>query len=264
MSKKIQIVARLLGLIAIAAAGILIAGRQSPATALSIEPVGVMDRIDPSGVRYWAATGPGGRDVSLGVRYDYESKEGVEAYITWNRREADRLLQTDVARFWVVVNFNGPQPRVAFEQFVKDYNMEVVEYTMRAVEAPTELMPEGNRVTAMGAPENGILIPDDLFNMMYSSVAGDHAATFRGWITVRGAVDREGFIRLRSDSRVAVVEVIETIGREALKDNRARLVGAQSQLLEALDTDRPYSGFQLDGTGTLYWKLEDFGLVPKD
>lgn len=243
--------------------GIIIAIARQQLLALPTERIVILDRTDPSGVRYWAAFGPGGLDADIGVRYDYESKAGIEAYITWNKSEAARLLNTGDRTFWVIVNFNGPQPREAFEQFVKDYDMKVVEYAMRAVEPPTSLTPEGNRVTAKGGPDNSVLVPDDLFSRMYANVVGEHGATFKGWITVRGMVDREGFKRLQSDARVAVVEVIETIGRQALRDNPAKLIGADRRLLQALDTDEPYFRIQIDGP-PLYWKLEDFGLVPKD
>lgn len=231
--------------------------------ALSTEGIVVLDRTDPSGVHYWVVFGPGSGDVNIAVRYDYESRTGIVAYIAWNKNEAARLLNTGATKFWVIVNFNGPQPREAFEQFVKDYHMEVVEYSMRAIEPPTPLTPGGNRVTAIGAPHNSALIPDDLFNTMFHNVTGEHGATFKGWITVRGGVDREGFQKLQSDPRVAVVEVIETIGRQALRVNRDKLIGADPQLLRALNTDEPYFRIQIDGP-PLYWKLEDLGLVPKD
>ncbi len=223
----------------------------------------VLDRMDPMGIHYRVVFGPGGGDVNIAVRYDYESRTGVMAYIAWNKNEAARLLHTGATKFWVIVNFNGPQPREAFEQFVKDYHMEVIEYSMRAVEPPTPLVPEGNRVAVIGAPHNGALIPDDLFNTMLRNVTGERGALFKGWITVRGRVDREGFQKLQSDPRVAVVEVIETIGRQALLTNRDKLVGADPQLLQALEVDAPYSRIQIDGP-PLYWKLEDFELVPKD
>lgn len=252
---------KLFAAVALIAVGAFITRRQL--VALPAEAFGVLDKTDPSGIRYWVVLGSGGRDANIGVRYDYESRAGVEAYIAWNKSEAARLLNTDISTFWVVVNFNGPQPREAFEQFVQDYDMEVIEYAMRAVEPPTSLSPEGNRVTAKGGPDNGVLIPDDLFNRMYGNVVGEHGSVFKGWITVRGGVDREGFKRLQSDARVAVVEVTETIGRQVLRDNRDGLIGVDPRLLQAVDADEPYMRIQLDGS-PLYWKLEDFGLVPKD
>jgi len=111
--------------------------------ALPAEAIGVLDKTDPSGIRYWSALGSGGKDAHIGVRYDYESRAGVEAYIAWNKSEAVRLLNAGTRTFWVIVNFNGPQPRAAFEQFVQDYDMTVINYAMRAVEPPTPLMPEG-------------------------------------------------------------------------------------------------------------------------
>jgi len=58
---------------------------------------------------------------------------------------------------------------------------------------------------------------------MYSSVVDE-----RG--TVRGRVDREGFQKLQSDPRVAVVEVFETLGRQAFLDNRDKLTAADPRL----------------------------------
>lgn len=261
MNKRSLMGVKVLGVLALIAVGAFIARQQL--AALPAETIRVLDKADPSGVRYWMALGSGGQDANIGVRYDYESRAGVEAYIAWNKSEAARLLNIDISTFWVLVNFNGPQPREAFEQFVKDYDMKVVEYVMRAVEPPTALMPEGNRVTVKGGPDNGVLIPDDLFNRMYGNVVGEHSAAFKGWITVRGGVDREGVQKLQSDPRVAVVEVIETIGRQAFLNNRDKLIAADPRLLQALDTDEPYFRIQLD-VPPLYWKLEDLGLVPKD
>lgn len=197
MNKKSPMGVKVLGALALIliAAGTFIACRQL--VALPAEAIGVLDKTDPSGVRYWSALGSGGKDANIGVRCDYESQAGVKAYIAWNKSEAARLLNTDISTFWVVVNFNGPQPREGFKQFVQDYDMEVIEYTMRAVEPPTPLIPEGNRVTAKGGPDNGVLIPDDLFNRMYGNVVGEHGAAFKGWITVRGGVDRKGVQKLQ-------------------------------------------------------------------
>jgi hypothetical protein len=53
--------------------------------------------------------------------------------------------------------------------------------------------------------------------------------------------------RLCYRHRVAVVEVFETLGRQAFLDNRDKLTAADPRLLQAVDADEPYLRIQLDG-----------------
>jgi hypothetical protein len=138
----------------------------------------------------------------------------------------------------VQVVFRRPLTAAQFEHFVAKANLDVSGYTLRYLDN------QGQRVTIMGGPDQGQLIPQDLLGIALKDLQQRTSGKLLGWIQAQATVTAKNYAALRDNPNVFLVDVSRSAIRATFKD-------------QADAADLPIDLI----APQLYWKLEDLKLV---
>lgn len=185
--------------------------------------------------------------------YNYTDKAGVEEYISFNKTAAREIAQRRGGRIYTNVIFSHPLSEEEFLSFTVDYADEVIIYKMRGVE------PDGKRVTLLGAPENGQVVPHEFLDIMVGDMSDRNGGVFLGWIEAKIVTDPQRLQRLLDDPHVFTIEAGHTFIHDRLKADQLRQLGASDKAIENIMKGRDMD-VQITGP-SLYWSLEDHGFV---
>ncbi len=207
-----------------------------------------------NGISYAAAFDTVQQRVDGRVSYDYISAEGVKAYLDFNRSAAQQIAARPSSPVRINIVFSRPMSQAEFEQFVQSYQLTVHHYTIRAVES------DGARVTIFGGPENGQLIPAAILDSVSADIKTRNAADIKGWIETEVTTTPDHLQKMLDDPAVFTTEAAYTLIYDSLTAERLTQAGASAATLQAIqaNTDRTV---QITHP-SLYWSLEDLGMVP--
>lgn len=218
------------------------------------EQVLLVERHVSGDIAYNAFFDTRSQAVYGGVTYDYLSTEGVEAYIAFSRTASQAIGQRSEGIVPIKVIFSHPLAQGAFEQFAQTYAVEVQSYTIRAVE------PNGMRVTISGGPEGGIIVPPHLLKLVTSDITERSATEVKGWIEAVITTTPQNLARMQRDPDVFVTEAAYTLISDAFTAENLARAGATQAAIADIQAQHNRS-VQITGP-SLYWILEDAGLVP--
>jgi hypothetical protein len=190
-----------------------------------------------AGFRYRIGA-PDSRTLRIDVDYDTRTVAGVLGYqksvaarsARYAKDNAGRLIEVDVT-------FNKPLPVQQFNSFVEKYGLQPRDFVIRSID------PDGQRSTISGALTAGEGISQETIERMLLASGG----TVRGVVDFRATLLGSAYPQLSADSNVFLVDALEA----ELKDKAATLRPNQDR---AAIEYTPRS---------LYWFLEDLGLVQK-
>jgi len=174
------------------------------------------------------------------VFFDDSSVAGLKAYAMESRRQTDILLQQGIDTLYVEATFNSPLSLDEFAELVVQSGMEVDYYNMRAIDA------QGDRVGMQGGPSEDELVQAWLLDEMLRGIERNSGgkAEFKGFISVAGMVNRQGYQKLVAHPKVFLVDVSVNLARQVLQ-TRGRPVNLREIQLVV---------------GPVYWGMENLGL----
>lgn len=191
------------------------------------------------------------------ITYDYMARQGVQAYVDFNRSMAQQIIETNAEAVRTNVVFAYPLSEADFTALVKHYQAEVHSYRMRAVAA------DGTRVTIAGAPQGETLVPEALFVATLDDVTDKRGAEFKGWIEADVTVNAASFKQMQDDPSIFVTEAVYSLLYAALSPTTLQHSGASREAIQAMQLGlHGQSDFIQISSPPLYWQLEDNGFVP--
>ncbi|MBP8251795.1 MAG: hypothetical protein KAX40_05490 [Herpetosiphon sp.] len=217
-----------------------------------VERINLINKTQNS-INYQAYFDTQQQTVYGNISYDYVTKQGVQAYLDYNRSTIETLTKRPHTTIFTNVVFNRPLSETEFIDFVKSYADNVLIYSMRSVES------DGKRVTLFGAPEGNDIVPHQILDTMLRDSSEHNAALFMGWIEVKITTNSQTLAQIMADPRVFTVEVAHTLIHDELTPAKLKQRNIPEQARQ-----RIAQGGTMDVQITapsLYWNLEDTGFI---
>ena len=199
----------------------------------------VIADVELDGFRYVVAEDDTGSPL-VTVFYLENSLTALKAYAAESRTQGEILLRAGIEPLYVEATFNSPLSAGELAELVGQTQMQVAQYNMRAIDA------RGDRVGLQGSPRGDELVPAWPLDEMLRGVAenSEGEAEFKGFISVQGMVDREGYEKLLSHKKVFLVDVTVNLAYQVLKERGRTVSPLDIQLLMVPP----------------YWYMENLGL----
>lgn len=180
-----------------------------------------------------------GSSATIAISYEHTTLAGLRAFKQANLELAKQLRSTGTHSYEALVTFNRPLSLNEFTDLVAKNNLSAKTYTLRMI------APDGQRWTIFGAPEGGVLVPEERLNTQKGFIL-EHAqgAAFSGVVDVELSLDASQYDTLQNLEGVFLVDVTRTLAKQ---DTMQSMVGVAER---SIYVDAPHP----------YWFMEDIGL----
>jgi hypothetical protein len=205
---------------------------------------GIPDQVierqaERGGWKYHAAFNKAEGRIDASVEYAMETVQQVRGIVAIQRQLARELIADGASSLDVTVVFRRPLNQVEFERLVTDAGpAQISGYTLRYLDN------QGQRVTIHGAPDNGVLVPQDMLNIALTDLQQRAPGKLLGWIQAQATITPTSYAILLKNPGVYLIDV----SRSAIRSAYAADVGASNPPVDLI-------------TPQLYWKLEDAQIV---
>lgn len=196
-------------------------------------------RAERGGWKYHAALNKAEGRIDASVEYATATVQQVRGIVITQQQLARELVAGGASTLDVTVVFRRSLNQVDFERLVADAGLgQVSGYTLRYLDN------QGQRVTINGAPDNGVLVPQDMLNAALSDLQQRAPGRLLGWIQIQATITPKGYDVLLKHSDVYLIDVSRSVIRAAYTAE----VGSADLPIDLI-------------TPQLYWKLEDLQIV---
>lgn len=194
------------------------------------------------------------------VEYDYQTVKGINDYVLFNQQQLNRLVQAgnESGNLMVRITFNQPLSQDDFIAFVEQYNLSVRSYIIWIENKDgTTTTIEGSPAPNDDASSATELVPAETLKRVIEDVRLRGGEESYHWVEVDGNLSLENAQEVAKDSRVFLVDVMESVIQEQFTDTVMKQAGIATEVRQAVLDE----GFAMSRPIYLAWAIRNLGLM---